>query len=160
MLDNIHFPQTEAQCVEAAKGFSEISSGNAICNCVSVIDGYLPANQTPSVKEVGNVRAFFNGHYQVYGVNVQAACNSNCRFQFIAVAGPGVMPDRDAVEQVDLAKKLRIFPMAMLALVMQLIFLLNICVLCSMAMLQRRSAMITLISMLANAGLVLRWHSD
>ena len=34
-----------------------------------------------------------SGHYQAYGVNVQAACDHHCQFTFIGVAGPGVMGD-------------------------------------------------------------------
>jgi hypothetical protein len=37
-------------------------------------------------------------------VNVQAACDHNCRFQFIGVAGPGVMGDRDAIKEIPLAQ--------------------------------------------------------
>ena len=58
----------------------------------------------PSRKDVENVRAFFSGHYQTYGVNVQASCDHNCRFGFIGVAGPGVMGDREALNQVSIGK--------------------------------------------------------
>jgi hypothetical protein len=66
------------------------------------VDGYLLKIQTPPTKDVGNVRSYFSGHYQSYGVNVQASCDAHCRFTFIGVAGPGVMPDRDAVGEVAL----------------------------------------------------------
>ncbi len=42
----------------------------------------------------------FSGHYQTYGLNVQAACDHQCRFQFIGIAGPEVMGDREAVNQI------------------------------------------------------------
>ena len=45
----------------------------------------------PSKKEVHNVWLYFSGHYQTYGVNIQAACDHNCRFLFIGDAGPGIM---------------------------------------------------------------------
>lgn len=95
-LDNIHFPTTEEKCHEASQGFQAISYHYAIPNCVSVVDGYNIKIETPS-EEVGNVRSYFSGHYQRYSMNVQAAVDSKCRFQFIGVAGPGVMSDRDAV---------------------------------------------------------------
>jgi hypothetical protein len=60
------------------------------------------AIQTPTKNEAKNVQSFFSGHYQSYGVNIQAACDHNCRFQFIGVAGPGVMGDRDAINEVEL----------------------------------------------------------
>ena len=101
-LDNIHFPQTFDECTDAAAGFESISHCSAIRNCVSAIDGYLLKIQTPSSAEVGNVRSYFSGHYQCHGVNIQAACDHLCRFTFIGVAGPGVMPDRDAIHQISL----------------------------------------------------------
>jgi hypothetical protein len=74
----INFPQTVDEVKEAAKGFQGISSQGCIWNCVAVIDGYHLHTQTPSKKEVKNVRSYFSGHYQNYGVNVQAACDHHC----------------------------------------------------------------------------------
>jgi len=51
---------------------------------------------------VGNVRAFFSGHKQKDCVNIQAACDAYCRFQFMAVAVPGNMRDREAIKQCGL----------------------------------------------------------
>ena len=34
----------------------------------------------------------------MYGVNVQSACDYHCHFTFMAVAGPGVMGDRNAMQ--------------------------------------------------------------
>ena len=109
-LDNIQFPQTLDECTEAATSFESISHACAIRNCVSVIDGYLLKIETPTSKEVGNVRSYFSGHYQCYGVNVQAACDHSCRFTFIGVAGPGVMPDRDAINEISLGELIRKLP--------------------------------------------------
>jgi hypothetical protein len=89
------FPQSMEECMEAAEGFQRISFESAITNCVSVGDGYSPHIVTPP-KKVGNVKAFFSGHKQSNTVNVQASCDSFCRFQYMGVAGPGNMPDRDA----------------------------------------------------------------
>ena len=50
-------------------------------------------------KEVQNVKSYFSGHYQTYGNNIQAACNHNCHFLFIGVGGPGVMGDREAINE-------------------------------------------------------------
>jgi hypothetical protein len=110
ILDNINFPQTAEECAVAAKGFEDKSYARAIRNVVSVHDGYLARTETPSIKDVGNVRSYFNGHYQSYGVNIQASCDSECRFSFIGVAGPGVMPDRDAINQVRLGQLIESLP--------------------------------------------------
>ena len=106
----IKFPQTRDEVYEAAKGFSSISSQGCIWNCVSAIDGYHLQIKAPSKSEVKNVRSFFSGHYQTYGLNIQAACNHNCRFQFIGVAGPGVMGDRDAIKQIRLDSLIQALP--------------------------------------------------
>ena len=98
----IHFPQTAAECQAAAKGFRSVSSGDAITNCVSVVDGLLVCIATPTKKEAKNARSFFSGHYQAYGMNIQGACDYLSRFTFLGVAGPGVMADREAIEQVPL----------------------------------------------------------
>ena len=99
---SIKFPTTVAEVKEAARGFESISMQQCIWNCVSVIDGYHLQIQTPSKREVKNVRSFFSGHYQTHGLNIQAACDHHCRFTFLGVAGPGVMGDRDAVHMVKL----------------------------------------------------------
>jgi hypothetical protein len=107
---SIKFPQTVDEVAAAANGFKSRSSNQCIQNCVSVIDGYHLGIQTPSKKEVKNVRSFFSGHYQTYGVNVQAACDHNCCFTFIGVAGPGVMGDRDAVKMIRLSELIERLP--------------------------------------------------
>jgi DDE superfamily endonuclease len=107
---NIHFPQTVQECEFAAEGFRSVSSGDAIVNCVSVVDGLLVHISTPSKKEAKNVRSFFSGHYQSYGMNIQAACDHQCRFTFLGVAGPGVMSDREAIGQVPLHRMIEELP--------------------------------------------------
>jgi DDE superfamily endonuclease len=106
----IHFPTTTDELASAADGFRKISSNSAIENCVSVVDGYHLEIITPTRKEVQNVRSFFSGHYQTYGVNVQASCDHHCRFTFLGVAGPGVMGDREAIYEVSLGKKINALP--------------------------------------------------
>lgn len=64
LLGNIHFPQSQEECSKAAIGFQSKSFSGAVKNVVSVLDDYLLRIQVPCVKDVGNVRSFFNGHYQ------------------------------------------------------------------------------------------------
>jgi DDE superfamily endonuclease len=110
LINNIKFPTTVDDCKDAAANFESISSNSAINNCVSVVDGYLLSIQTPSQKEVGNVRSYFSGHYQKYGINLQASCDHHCRFTFIGVAGPGVMADRDAIQEINLHNLIESLP--------------------------------------------------
>jgi hypothetical protein len=37
--------------------------------CVACVDGILLKIQTPAASEVGNVKSFFSGHYETYGIN-------------------------------------------------------------------------------------------
>jgi hypothetical protein len=106
----IKFPQTVEEVKRAARGFESISTQGCIWNCVSVADGYHLQTQTPSKTEVKNVRSFFSGHYQCYGVNVQAACDHHCRFTFLGVAAPGVTGDRDAIDLVALGSLVKNLP--------------------------------------------------
>ena len=101
-LDNIKFPKTSDECAVAAADFKDISYHGAINNCVAAVDGYLLSIVTPSANEVGNVRSYFSGHYQSNGCNVQASCDAHLQFNFIGLAGPGVMPDRDALKECSL----------------------------------------------------------
>ena len=100
----IEFPKTLDDCQRAAAGFETISERDpstgecAIKCCVGVVDGYLLRTVTPSKTEVvGNVRSYFSGHYQCYGVNVQAVADHLSRFIYLAFAAPGVTADRYAM---------------------------------------------------------------
>ena len=95
----IHFPTTREEIAQAMSDFASISYDMAIINCVGVVDGYLMRIRVPTKKEAGNVRSYFSGHYQCYGVNVQAVADHNSRFLYIGLAAPGVTADRDAIEQ-------------------------------------------------------------
>lgn len=106
----IKFPTTNDEVIEAARGFQTISTQGCVWNCVSVVDGYHLQIVTPSKTEVKNVRSFFSGHYQTYGLNVQAACDHHCRFTYLGIAGPGVMGDRDAINQVKLGAMVENLP--------------------------------------------------
>jgi len=42
--------------------------------------------KVPSKSATGNLKAYFSGHYQTYGINIQAACGHQCRFVYAALA--------------------------------------------------------------------------
>jgi DDE superfamily endonuclease len=107
---SIKFPASVDEARDAALGFQSISQQGCIWNCVAVVDGYHLQIQTPSKKEARNVKSFFSGHYQTYGVNVQASCDHNCKFSFLGVAGPGVLGDREAINQIRLGKLVEELP--------------------------------------------------
>ena len=115
-VDNIHFPQTPDECKKAAADFQSISHLGVFGNVVCAVDGYLLKLIEPSKKHVGNVRSFFSGHYQCFGMNVQAACDAHCRFVFIGLTAPGVMPDREAVKEVELGQLIENLPLGFVAM--------------------------------------------
>jgi hypothetical protein len=84
------FPPDEIELSRLAEDFKDISGTGGILNgCVGVLDGFLLPTSTPSLEgSNGNVKAYFSGHYQCYGVNVQGICDSKCRFIFWAITPP------------------------------------------------------------------------
>ena len=104
---SINFPQTMAKCRAAAARFANISFQSAIANCIGALDGYLVAINTPPSLVVGNARSYFSGHYQHYGVNVQARCDHLCHFTYFAFAS---VNDCDAIKETSLPLLIRNVP--------------------------------------------------
>lgn len=98
----IVFPATDEEVKGAIGGFASVSTEGVIKNCAGVVDGYLLRIRVPAKDEVKNVRSFFSGHYQCYGVNIQAAADHHSRFIHYSFAAPGVTGDRDAIKQCSL----------------------------------------------------------
>ena len=105
------FPSTDEELQKIADGFRALSTKEVINGCVGCVDGLLLKVRTPSSKEVGNVKAFFSGHYQTYGINVQAACDSKCRFISVCVAAPGGCNDIAAFRKSPLHELVKNLPM-------------------------------------------------
>lgn len=112
----IKFPTGSAEIQRAVEGFESISFQSAIKNCALVLDGYLLRIKTPQKATVGNVRSYFSGHYQCYGVNIQAACDHHCRFVYFAFASPGVTADRYAVKHCSLSRLIEGLPIGICAI--------------------------------------------
>jgi DDE superfamily endonuclease len=107
---SVNFPSTIEQVYEAAEVFQSISSNDAIINSVAVVDGYHLKIKIPAKLAIANTRSCFSGHYQSYGLNVQAACDHQCRFVCIGVAGTTNMGDRDAVNEIALGRLIESLP--------------------------------------------------
>ena len=91
---DIKFPTTTEEFSSIAKGFESKASATIFQGCVGAIDGFFQPTKQPSVKEsFGNQRAYFSGHYRMYGLNVQAVVDSNLKFIYFGVIGPGSMND-------------------------------------------------------------------
>jgi DDE superfamily endonuclease len=95
---SIDFPASPEDCAATAADFEKISYDGVVSNCVGALDGYLLPIVTPWKQHAKNVRSYFSGHYQKYGVNIQACCDAHCRFTFVGVGGPGVTKDRTAIK--------------------------------------------------------------
>jgi hypothetical protein len=106
----ISFPSSPEDCAIRASSFENISSRGIIKNCVGVLDGYLLGITTPRKRHAKNVRSYFSGHYQKYGINIQACCDADCRFTFLGIGGPGVTKDRTAVKESGLLSKIESLP--------------------------------------------------
>lgn len=107
------FPPDDNELSRLANDFKDISGSGGILNgCVGVIDGFLLQTCTPSVSgSNGNVKAFFSGHYQCYGVNIQGICDSKCRFIFLASAAPGGCNDIVAYRRCGLQPMINSLPL-------------------------------------------------
>jgi hypothetical protein len=88
----IQFRSTDAELNEAAESFKARSTHFFFLKCVGALDGLLVKIIQPG--NVENPRDYFSGHYQSMGVNVQAMCDSNCSFIYLAIGGPGKLYQR------------------------------------------------------------------
>lgn len=75
------------------------------------MDGLLLRIKVPGPYEARNAKSFFSGHYQAYGMNVQAACDCDCRFVYVAVAAPGGSNDLAAYRKISLSAKIANLPL-------------------------------------------------
>ena len=107
----IKFLQTPEEVDKAASQFQAISTGGVVDGCVACADGLLIPIQTPSVNETGHVLSYYSGHYAEFGINVQAACDSFCRFVFVALAAPGRTSDVVALRKTPLCGLIESLPL-------------------------------------------------
>ncbi|EGZ28757.1 hypothetical protein PHYSODRAFT_309513 [Phytophthora sojae] len=98
------FPRKQDEMKSAARGFQDRSNHGVITNCIGVVDGWLCPIRVPHRDECGRVISFFSGHYQKYGLNVQACADSLSRF---TVNSPGGMNDVYAFQCWRLSKVLQ-----------------------------------------------------
>ena len=104
------FPSTTAEFEAAAQEFKALSSHGARKGCDACLDGLLLRIQVPASSETGNVKAYFSGHYQAYGINVQAACDHKCRFVYASLAAPGGANDITALKKTKWSQMIKDLP--------------------------------------------------
>jgi DDE superfamily endonuclease len=106
-----HLPRTPQELANASAGFESISTNGIMHGCIGVVDGWLCPIEVPPSRSVGNVTSFFSGHYQRYGLNVQAVTDHLGRFMYMAAAEPGSAPDINAFKRTMLPQILAALPL-------------------------------------------------
>jgi hypothetical protein len=106
----LRFPTNLDELKRTALEFQGKSSFGVLDGCVGALDGWLCRIKVPLGKDTSNIRAYFSGHYQCYGVNVQAACDSRCRFTYLSCRSPGGTGDSRAFYGAALSNFLQEIP--------------------------------------------------
>ena len=92
-----------ARIREINQTFQNIQTCDAFKGCIGALDGWLCKIQAPALRDEKNVISFFSGHYQCYGINVQAMCDGNCKFTYVNIASPGGLNDITAFRRSGLS---------------------------------------------------------
>ena len=100
----LHFPSSDEEILEACSKFRALSSNDVIWGCVGCIDGWLCPIIVPGD---GRVASFFSGHYQKFGLNVQACVDHESRFTAFGVNAPGGMGDAVVYIRWKLSKRIQ-----------------------------------------------------
>jgi hypothetical protein len=67
--------------------------------CLGAIDGWLACTEKPY--DASNQVDYYSGHYQCYGINVQAMCDPDLIFLFLEIAAPGQFNNVRAINRCD-----------------------------------------------------------
>ncbi|ETO86146.1 hypothetical protein F444_00270 [Phytophthora nicotianae P1976] len=95
------FPRTSDELETTSASFRSCSNYGVIEHCIEVIDGWLCPIRVPRQNECVESCLFFSGHYQKYGLNVQACADSLCHFTAFSVNSSGGMSDSYAYQTVE-----------------------------------------------------------
>lgn len=107
----IRFPDTPEELENIRKQFEAKSTNKVMRGCVGAMDGLFATTKQPSIADSnGNPRAYHSGHYNDYGLNVQAICDARLRFLFFAVAAPGRTGDLVADEMLTIREIIEKLP--------------------------------------------------
>jgi hypothetical protein len=79
-LLSIKFPMTPSELLWSATDFNSLNSHGILNGCVAALDGWLCHIHAHPATEVEKEKSYFSGHYQCYGLNVQATCDVSCHF--------------------------------------------------------------------------------
>jgi hypothetical protein len=89
-------PVTEAEFETLADDFHERSTADCLYfGVIRALDGWLYTTNG----SIECTRDYYSGHYQRFGLNIQALCDAHLRFIYIAVAAPGARNDIRALKK-------------------------------------------------------------
>ncbi len=89
----VKLPRTINKLNDLAQHWHDVSTCliNMVNGHIGAMDGWFPCTEMPG--DQMNQVDYYSGHYQAYGLNVQAICDPNLLLIYIAVAGPGKIND-------------------------------------------------------------------
>ena len=89
----IKLPKHRHQWEEVKKGFRRRSRKGVMIGCCGALDGIFIRTNSPKYSEVANVRSYYSGHYEHYGLNCQGMCDAYLRFMYFGIVSPGSTND-------------------------------------------------------------------
>jgi hypothetical protein len=107
---DFQLPSTLEELDRLKDGFANKSRDGIMRGCIGALDGFLLRIVAPPANIVGNVSSFYSGHYCTYGINLQAICDADCRFYFLALAAPGKTGDVKAIAKTSVPNWLESLP--------------------------------------------------
>ena len=89
----INLPKNREEWNDVKLGFAIRSKDGVMNGCCGAIDGLFVKTIRPKYWEAHNIRAYYSGHYEHYGLNCQGVCDSNLKFLYFGVVSPGSTND-------------------------------------------------------------------
>jgi hypothetical protein len=114
-VDNIHFPQTEAECVAVAQRWREIQVGrwghNLTPGTIAAGDGLVIQITEPRQRELaGKDSAQYLNRKGYFALVAAGFCDADCHLIYFAINWPGGTNDCTAYEQTSLYRNIRNLP--------------------------------------------------
>ena len=110
----IRLPKTKSQWTAVKNGFRNKSTRGVMIGCCGALDGLFILTNQPRYSDVSNVRAYYSGHYEHFGINCQGMCDAYLRFLYFGIVAPGSTNDNvaytrtgeliEAIESLDLGE--------------------------------------------------------
>jgi DDE superfamily endonuclease len=94
---------------QSAAAFQQLATEHVVFkHLTGAIDGMLV--QTIQPARVPNPQSYFLGHYECFGLNLQAVCDALLCFIYAGIGGPGTTPDMTASHVLAINKMVENLP--------------------------------------------------